>query len=64
MSKKTNEENAAMIVALLEELRGAEVNYPDRVDGIKESLTRLGYQAEKPSKRAEQRPGAAEAETR
>lgn len=63
MAKKSNEENAGMILALLEELRGAEV-YGGDVDGIKANLSRLGYQAEKPSKRAEQRPSTGNAETR
>jgi hypothetical protein len=65
MAKKSNEENAGLIVALLEELRGAEMHGDDaQVADIKASLARVGYQAEKPSKRAEQRPAVAKAETR
>ena len=56
MAKKSNEENKAMIVALLEELRHAQTYGLDNEQRIKDDLTRLGYTAEKPSKRAEKRP--------
>jgi len=64
VAKKSNEENKAMIVALLEELRHAQTYGLDNEQGIKDALTRLGYTAEKPSKRAEKRPAGAQAETR
>ena len=56
MAKKSNEENKAMIVALLEEKRAAEIYGTDNLEEINAALTRLGYTAEKPSKRAEKRP--------
>ena len=46
-----------MIVALLEEKRAAEIYGTDNLEEINAALTRLGYTAEKPSKRAERRPG-------
>jgi len=64
MAKKSNEENKAMIVALLEEKRAAEIYGTDNLEEINAALTRLGYTAEKPSKRAEKRPAASQAETR
>jgi len=57
VAKKSNEENKAMIVALLEEKRAAEIYGTDNLEEINAALTRLGYTAEKPSKRAERRPG-------
>ena len=62
---KSTEEQKALIVALLEELRGAEMHGDDsQVAEIKRSLTLAGYEAEKPSKRAEKRPASTTAESR
>ena len=42
MAKKSNEENKAMIVALLEEKRAAEIYGTDNLEEINAALTRLG----------------------
>lgn len=62
---QTNEEKKAMIAALLEERRGY-VNRgdDDRVAQVDAQLRRLGGSAEKPSQRAQRRPGLRSPETR
>lgn len=65
MAKKEKEQkDAETIAGLLEELRRAEAYGWDNEQEIRDCLDRLGYVAEKPSKRAESRPKSARAEKR
>lgn len=61
----TKEETDAQIKALLEERRGyVNRGEDDRVAQVDKELKRLGAAAEKPSTRAQKRPGGKQAETR
>lgn len=65
MAKKHEEQkDKETILGLLEELRSAQIYGWDNEQDILDSLRRLGYEAQKPSKRAESRPKAGGAETR